>query len=125
MNKDIMVSDQEEFMLRGKQTVATYNEDQIEMYEDSIHEEYDEFVLACLNEPLENQVKECVDLIVVCIGFLFSLGIDPLKAWKLVWQNNIAKVTGEVEKDSNGKIKKSPESIARKAKMMEDIRGLF
>lgn len=121
-----IIEDQEQFMLRGGQTVATYNEKQYNLYGNLIDEETTEFKDAFYgDDPLENQVKECIDVIVVCIGFLFSLGISPLKAWSLVWHNNIAKVCDEVKYDKNGKIMKSKESKQRKDKMMEDIRGLL
>ena len=123
--KDSIIEDQEEFMLRGKQTVAHFNQEQKDCYEDMIYEEYGEFVTSNFKEPVENQIKECVDIIVVCLGWLFSVGVNPFEAWKLVFENNLAKVTGKIIKDNTGKIMKSPESIVRKEQMMKNIKKLM
>lgn len=127
-------TDQEQFMLAGGQTVGELNPEQMTLYRDLIKEEVIEYMNASRRdtngefaEPLENQCKELVDILIVVIGGLFSMGVKPNEAWDLVWQNNMAKVAdkGNLVKDKNGKIMKSPESIARKAEMMDGIRALI
>ena len=116
--------DQRRFMLAGQQEV-TYNPDQIKLYEKLIDEEYWEFRDALRTEPLENQLKECTDLLVVLSGWLISQGINAQSLWDIVHANNMAKVSEPPKKDANGKILKSPKSIERKEIMMREIRNLF
>ena len=80
-----------------------------------------------LEASYEEIIKEACDVIVVTLGLLLSMGIDVNKAWELVHKNNMSKVSNQdtIVKDENGKIMKSPESKARKAKMMEDIKELL
>ena len=66
-----------------------------------------------------------LDVIVVCIGFLFSIALNPHKVWRRVWHNNMSKIIGKVKKDEMGKIQKSPESKARKVQMMDDIKSML
>ena len=123
--------DKKEFMLKGDCSLDTYDDEQSELYEDLINEEYTEFRDASVDYHAINStklqaeaVKECVDLIYVCSGWLFSQGIDPQKAWDIVHNNNMAKVNDKVVKNDQGKIQKSPESIARKKQMMIDLMAL-
>jgi len=121
--------DQKDFMIAGGQVVDKQDEKQAELYDDLIDEEYYEFCTSLgftgsNEEPKENQIKEAIDLIVVTAGWLNSQGIDAQKAWDLVHANNMAKVNDKVVKDEAGKIQKSPESKARKAVMMQELREL-
>ena len=122
--------DQKEFMLAGNQTVNEFNLDQMFLYDSLIDEEQKEFFIAngewyCENTLFQaDTVKEAIDILVVVSGWLLSNGIDPQKAWDIVHTNNMAKVNDIVVKDSNGKIQKSPESIARKKQMMIDLMAL-
>lgn len=121
-----MAQDQRDFMYMGNQTTTTYNEKQIGLYLKLIQEEEHELYCAEINqEPIENKLKEATDLLVVTLGYIWSHGINPNDVWNLVHTNNMAKVNETVIKDENGKIMKSPESIARKEKMMESIRKLL
>ena len=121
-----MAQDQRDFMYMGNQTTTTYNEKQIGLYLKLIQEEEHELYCAEINqEPIENKLKEATDLLVVTLGYIWSHGINPNDVWNLVHANNMAKVNETVIKDENGKIMKSPESIARKEKMMESIRKLL
>jgi len=117
-------TDQKEFMVAGSQEVSAFDDQQSQLYVELIEEEFNEFAEAVALEPKECQVKECVDIMVVAVGWLLSQGIDPQKAWDLIHQNNMAKVNAVVVKDAKGKIIKSPESIARKNLMMTDIKAM-
>lgn len=120
-----MVIDQIEFMKAGGQTTDGYDVDQVDLYNRLIVEEVSEHTIATLMEPEANELKEMIDIIVVILGKIISMGVNPQDAWDLVHSNNMAKVTGKVVKDTNGKIVKSPEAIAAKAKMMRDLDNLF
>ena len=144
-----MAQDQRNFMYMGNQTTTVHNLPQIELYLKLIQEEFlelmfpslDKILLNKLKETFENYkdgmiyhntvdinaeyLKEAIDLLVVTLGFIYSLGINPNDVWNLVHANNMAKVNETVIKDENGKIMKSPESIARKEKLMESIRKLL
>ena len=117
--------DQADFMFRGDQTVGRYNRKQVQLYESLIAEEFKEFFHAVNNEPLQNQVKEAIDLIVVTAGFLHSVGVDPQKAWDIVHTNNLLKVTERPEYDAAGKILKSKASMVRKEQMMLQLHMLL
>ncbi len=123
--------DQKKFMLAGDQTVDELNLKQMDLYESLIHEEKSEFIFAsakfyCESTKLQAEtIKEAIDILVVVSGWLLSNGIDAQKAWDIVHENNMAKVKDKIVKDGKGKIQKSPESIARKNKMMIDLIGLI
>lgn len=120
-------NDQEQFMRAGKQTVGRVNATQSMLYVSLIKEEFNEFIEAVENEnggfTKADFVKEAIDLVVVTLGFLVSQGVNGLKIWNLVLQNNLAKVYESTIKDDSGKIMKSPESEARKVAMMEKIKA--
>ena len=117
--------DQAAFMQAGGQITDKHDMMQSVLYESLVDEEYGEFYMACESpEPLENQIKEAIDLIVVTVGWLISQGIDTQKAWDIVHANNLAKVQDVTVKDAAGKIQKSEESIQRKAEMMLALKGL-
>jgi len=118
-------NDQKEFMTLADQTTDDYNIDQMSLYADLIVEEVHEFMEALTNEPPENVIKEATDLMVVTLGFMHSMGINPNDAWELVHENNMFKVKNKPSKDTNGKVIKSPESITHKATMMESLKRLL
>lgn len=97
--------DQKTFMQAAGQSVSNLaNPQQAEMYMALIEEEFDE-VLA--SDSLENLVKELTDLIVVSIGALYSLGVEPDKVWQEVHRSNMSKlVDGKLIKREDGKILK-------------------
>ena len=121
-----MIIDQTSFMYLGNQSTTTYNSEQMKLYEKLIIEEVSELHNAIAEEDKAEIIKEACDVIVVTLGLLLSMGIAVHKAWELVHKNNMSKVSNQdtIVKDGNGKIMKSPESKARKAKMMKDIKEL-
>jgi predicted HAD superfamily Cof-like phosphohydrolase len=122
-----MITNQRDFMFMGNQTTTTFNPEQLKLYEKLLIEEVSELHDAIAEEDKAEIIKEACDVIVVTLGLLISMGIDVHKAWEIVHKNNMSKVSNQdtIIKDENGKIMKSPESKARKAKMMEDIQGLL
>lgn len=122
-----MIIDQRDFMFMGNQTTTVFNNDQTLLYTNLIHEEVLELFDAIEHDERAEAIKEACDVIIVTLGLLLSMGIDVHKAWELVHKNNMSKVSNQdiIIKDDNGKIMKSPESIARKQQMMEGIKELL
>lgn len=103
--------DQTDFMLACDQTVGSYNHDQYAMYKNLIEEEFNE-----LRES-SNEVDELdalVDILVVTVGAINSLGADGEGAWNEVMKTNFAKIdptTGKVRKRDDGKVLKGPDWV--------------
>ncbi len=115
--------DIEDFMCKGGQTFSVPNPAQIKLYRELVEEEYTEFCQAVDNEePLENQIKEAIDILVVTIGWLLSHGISAQLAWDQVQINNLLKVTEETKRDERGKIMKSEASIRRKEILLRRLK---
>lgn len=101
--------DQEKFMRACDQTVDQYNENQFNMYIGLIEEEANELADAILNNSREEVLDALVDIVVVTVGALHSLGCNAEGAWKEVMQTNFAKIdkdTGKVRKREDGKVLK-------------------
>ena len=116
--------DQAEFMKAGDQTIGEFNASQKLLYQRLIREEYKEFFIAVEYEPLENQIKEANDMLVVITGWLHSVMPKAHKSWKLVNENNMLKVENPPVKDEHGKIMKSEEAIKSKSTMMKLLKEL-
>jgi predicted HAD superfamily Cof-like phosphohydrolase len=101
--------DQSKFMSASNQTVGTLNDEQLKLYLNLITEEYDELRVAVANKDRIETLDALLDLIVVTVGAIHSLGVDSEGAWKEVMGSNLAKIdrtTGKVEKRSDGKVMK-------------------
>ena len=101
--------DQEKFMRACDQTVEGYNDQQFEMYLGLIGEEVDELTQAVIDDDAVEQLDALIDILVVTIGAIHSLGADPEGAWKAVMATNFAKIdkeTGKVRKREDGKVLK-------------------
>lgn len=101
--------DQEKFMRACDQTVEGFNEKQFEMYKNLIEEEFNELVTAESNEDKVEQLDALIDILVVTIGAIHSMGADAEGAWKEVMRTNFAKIdkeTGKVRKREDGKVLK-------------------
>ena len=98
--------DQEKFMRACEQTVGEFNRDQYQLYCNLINEEFNELVAS------DNKVDDLdalIDILVVTIGAIHSLGADAEGAWKEVMSTNFAKIdkqTGRVRKREDGKVLK-------------------
>jgi predicted HAD superfamily Cof-like phosphohydrolase len=101
--------DQEKFMRACDQTVDSFNELQYAMYVKLIDEEHQELLEATLSDDRVEQLDALVDILVVTIGAIHSMGADAEGAWKEVMTTNFAKIdrdTGKVRKREDGKVLK-------------------
>lgn len=100
-------NDQKKFMIASDQTVGELNYEQFKLYAKLITEEYDELQVAVANKDRVETVDALLDIIVVSIGALHSVGVDVDGAWKEVVASNLAKInprTGRVQKREDGKV---------------------
>lgn len=101
--------DQAVFMLAGGQTVNRINQDQMERYKHHIIEEANEIEDAWADGDMLKVLDGAVDTIVVCIGLIRSMGINPNEAWNAVHGANMRKVVdGQVYRRADGQIGKPP-----------------
>mgnify|MGYP003335083676 FL=1 len=102
-------TDQAQFMSACEQVVSKHNGDQYRLYLKLIQEEVNELTDAVLAQDKVEQLDALIDILVVTIGALHSLGVDAEGAWNEVMRTNFAKidaVTGKVLKRGDGKILK-------------------
>ena len=112
--------DQAKFMNACGQTVGNRNIDQFDLYVNLIKEEVGELQVAIDNNDLVEQLDALIDIMVVTVGAVQSLGADGEGAWKEVMSTNFAKIdslTGRVRKREDGKVLKPvgwrPPELAR------------
>ena len=101
--------DQEKFMRACDQTVDSYNDEQFKLYYDLIAEEFVELNTAILAGDRVEQLDALLDILVVTIGAIHSMGADGEGGWKEVMRTNFAKIdkeTGKVRKREDGKVLK-------------------
>ena len=104
-------NDQLEFMQASGQTAGIYNDEQLALYFDLIEEEYTEMVTS---QSVEGLMKEMADLLVVTIGAMYSLGVNPQEVWNIVHASNMSNmskidpVSEKIEKREDGKVLKGP-----------------
>ena len=100
--------DQKYFMQASDQSLE-YQKEQLQMYLNLVEEEFNELDQAKTFNDHTEQLDALVDIIVVAIGAIISMGVDPQKAWNEVIATNIAKIdskTGKIKKRADGKILK-------------------
>jgi len=98
--------DQEKFMRACDQSVGEFNEAQYQLYCNLISEEFNELVASTTKV---DDLDALIDILVVTIGAIHSLGADAEGAWKEVMRTNFAKIdrdTGKVRKREDGKVLK-------------------
>ena len=98
--------DHQMFMLASGQTTGIENVDQYKLYYSLIKEEVQELEDS---RTREDDVDALIDIMVVTIGALHSIGVDVEGAWREVHKSNMAKVdvgTGVVLRREDGKILK-------------------
>jgi len=88
--------DQEKFMRACDQTVDSFNELQYAMYIRLIDEEHQELLEATLSDDQVQQLDALIDILVVTIGAIHSMGADGEGAWKEVMMTNFAKIDRRV-----------------------------
>ncbi len=99
-------ADQRRFMQACDQTVSGFNHKQYELYKDLIREEVKELEDA---ETNVDALDALIDILVVTVGAIHSMGADGEGAWNEVMRTNFAKidaVTGKVRKREDGKVLK-------------------
>lgn len=98
--------DQQIFMLASDQTTGVENIEQYKLYHTLIKEEVQELEDSVTRE---DDVDALIDILVVTIGALHSIGVDVNGAWHEVHASNMAKIdpeTGKVRKREDGKVLK-------------------
>ena len=101
--------DQEKFMRACDQSVENFNQDQFNMYLKLIEEEARELAVAIDDHDKIETLDALIDILVVTIGAIHSMGADAEGAWKEVMRTNFAKIdkdTGKVRKREDGKVLK-------------------
>lgn len=101
--------DQSAFMSACEQSVVDYNELQYAMYCNLICEEVLELETAINTNDHTEQLDALIDILVVTIGAIHSMGADAKGAWNEVMRTNFAKIdkeTGKVRKRGDGKVLK-------------------
>ena len=104
-----LFKDQEKFMKACAQTVEVKNTVQYEMYYGLIKEEIAELMQAKSAGDRVEQLDALIDILVVTIGAIHSMGADGEGAWNEVMRTNFAKIdpdTGKVRKRQDGKVLK-------------------
>ena len=101
--------DQEKFMRACDQSVDSFNADQFNMYLTLIEEEADELSAAIEKHDQVETLDALIDILVVTIGAMHSMGADAEGAWKEVMATNFNKIdrqSGRVRKREDGKVLK-------------------
>ena len=101
--------DQEKFMRACDQSVDNFNYKQFALYGSLIDEEVTELKEAVNNNDQVETLDALIDILVVTIGAIHSLGADAEGAWKEVMSTNFAKIdseSGKVRKREDGKVLK-------------------
>jgi predicted HAD superfamily Cof-like phosphohydrolase len=101
--------DQARFMRACNQPTGAWNEDQFNLYTRLIQEETDELWAANAAADPTECLDALIDIMVVTIGAIHSLGADGEGAWNEVMRTNFAKInpaTGFVNKREDGKVLK-------------------
>jgi predicted HAD superfamily Cof-like phosphohydrolase len=102
-------NDQAKFMRACDQIVGKYDEDQYKLYLKLIREEMEEHSVAFSRNDRLEELDALIDILVVTVGAIHSMGADGEEAWKEVMSTNFAKIdreTGKVRKREDGKVLK-------------------
>lgn len=102
--------DQTKFMVACDQSVDFFNQKQLDLYVNLIREEVQELEQA-ISYPLDKveTLDALVDIMVVTIGAINSMGVSGQSAWNEVMRSNLCKInpkTGKVIKRDDGKVLK-------------------
>lgn len=101
--------DQTKFMVACDQTVCEFNPHQLSMYHTLIREETQELQEAVDANDKVEILDALIDIIVVTVGAINSMGANGEAAWDEVMRTNFAKidsVSGKVRKREDGKVLK-------------------
>jgi len=101
--------DQARFMRACNQPTGAWNEPQFNLYTKLIQEEVEELWVANAAANPTECLDALIDIMVVTIGAIHSLGVDGEGAWAEVMRSNLDKIdpiTGFVTKREDGKVLK-------------------
>ena len=101
--------DQAAFMKACDQTVGIKNPRQFELYVNLIREELGELEEASAADDDVAKLDALIDILVVTVGAIHSMGANGDGAWNEVMHTNFAKIdraTGKVIKREDGKVLK-------------------
>jgi predicted HAD superfamily Cof-like phosphohydrolase len=101
--------DQATFMRACDQTVGEFNVAQFNLYTKLIEEEFKELKVAVDNVDELETLDALIDILVVTVGAIHSIGADGEGAWREVMRSNLSKIdreTGRVRKREDGKVLK-------------------
>jgi len=101
--------DSDKFMIACEQTVSGMNDDQFRLYAKLITEEYTELQEAIAAGDKVETLDALVDILVVTLGAINSMGADGEGAWREVMATNFAKIdrrSGKVLRREDGKVLK-------------------
>jgi predicted HAD superfamily Cof-like phosphohydrolase len=101
--------DQEKFMKACDQSTDNFNAEQFALYVKLIEEEFKELKVAIDDNDNVEVLDALLDIVVVTIGAIHSMGADGEGGWKEVMRTNFAKIdseTGKVRKREDGKVLK-------------------
>jgi predicted HAD superfamily Cof-like phosphohydrolase len=96
-------------MTACEQTITGMNDEQFKMYCNLITEEYTELSEAIAAGDRVETLDALVDILVVTIGAINSMGADGEGAWREVMASNLSKIdrrTGKVLRREDGKVLK-------------------
>jgi len=91
------------------QSVGEFNNEQFTLYLNLIREEYNELFEANAEDDRLEMLDAMIDILVVTIGAIHSMGADAEGAWKEVMSTNFNKIdkqSGRVRKREDGKVLK-------------------
>jgi predicted HAD superfamily Cof-like phosphohydrolase len=91
------------------QSVGEFNNEQFTLYLNLIREEYNELFEANAEDDRLEMLDAMIDILVVTIGAIHSMGADAEGAWKEVMATNFNKIdkqSGRVRKREDGKVLK-------------------
>ena len=91
-------ADQSKFMTACDQSVGQLNEAQYLMYTSLVKEEIAEFLAAFNKNDRIEELDALIDILVVTIGAIHSMGADAEGAWNEVMRTNFAKINPETKK---------------------------
>lgn len=128
---------QAEFMVAGEQTVDCFNLDQARRYAFHVREETKELTesiheLACATNDdehiawLTDATDGAADVIVVALGFMISLGLNPDEVMGAVFAANMRKIVdGKIYRRDDGQIGKPPGWYGPEAELKKMVEMAF
>lgn len=103
-------NDQKRWMAACSQSIEDFNSSQYNLYCRLIDEEHNELKEAINSNNSVEQLDALVDILVVTLGAIVSMGADGEGAWNEVLRSNLSKIdpsTGKViKRESDGKVLK-------------------